>query len=307
MRVLVTGGAGFIGSHVVESLLARKHEVVTLDNLSAGRANNIPPSVTLIRMDLGHRAEVHQALLETKPDAVIHLAAQKSVATSVSDPIFDAQENILASLNLFEAAKNAGVHKLVFASTGGALYGDDAPLPTPEEHETLPESPYGVAKLAIEHYLRFYRKNHGMQVVSMRMANVYGPRQDPRGEAGVVAIFCSKALKGETAHIYGDGLQTRDYTFVKDVAEAFADALEQGDSMTVNIGTGRETSVLDLVDALELIVGQAISREHHEGRIGEIRRSCLCADLAQEKLGWTANTGLHSGLAETVRFFRDQK
>ncbi len=304
MKVLVTGGAGFIGSHVVESLLAQGHEVSVLDNLSSGKQQNLVDGVQFYALDLGDADAVRHAVADSAPQAILHLAAQKSVSLSVKDPLLDARENIIASLNLFEAARALPVKKIVFASTGGALYGDTDILPTPETHPTLPESPYGVAKLSIEHYLRFYEKVHGLQTVTLRMANVYGPRQDPLGEAGVVAIFCSKGLAGEPITVYGDGLQTRDYTYVGDVARAFVLALEQPRSMTVNIGTAVETTVLELIDAVELIVGRPIERTFEEGRVGEIRRSCLGISNANTALGWSPRCGLHEGLAETVRFFR---
>ncbi len=304
MKVLVTGGAGFIGSHVVDLLVASGHHVSILDNMSSGKAANLVENVRHFQVDLGDAASVLDAVGESEPDAILHLAAQKSVALSVKEPQMDARENIIASLNLFEAAKKHQVRKVVFASTGGALYGDTNLLPTPESHPTLPESPYGVAKLAIEHYLRFYEKVHGMQTITLRMANVYGPRQDPLGEAGVVAIFCSRGLSGEPVTIYGDGKQTRDYTYVRDVAFAFLLSLSAKRSMTVNIGTALETSVIELADAIQLIIGSPIARHYEESRAGEIRRSCLAVANAKNELGWSPECGIHQGLAETVRYFR---
>lgn len=304
MRVLVTGGAGFIGSHLVDGLVADGHEVFVYDNMSSGKAANVPSGVNLFQGDLGDAAAVEAAFAESKPEAVMHMAAQKSVSASVADPLMDARENIIASLNLFEAAARHQTRKIVFASTGGALYGDTEHLPTPESHPTVPESPYGVAKLSIEHYLRFYVKVRGMQAVTLRMANVYGPRQDPHGEAGVVAIFCSRALDGSPVAVYGDGLQTRDYTYVKDAAQAFLLALRFEGSTTVNVGTARETSVLGLIEGLEAIVGSKMARHLEPARLGEIRRSCLDASKAGKELGWIPTYGLHEGLAETVRYFR---
>ena len=304
MRVLVTGGAGFIGSHVVEQLVAEGCDVSVIDNLSTGREGNLSKGAHLHKVDLNDPVAVESTVSNVKPDAVLHLAAQKSVALSVEKPLLDAQENIIASLHLFEAARAHGVRKIVFASTGGALYGDDAPLPTPEDHPTFPESPYGIAKLAIEHYLRFYTKVHGIQAVTLRMANVYGPRQDPQGEAGVVAIFCSRGLSNEPVSIFADGLQTREYTYVRDFARAFAIALKTSESLTVNIGTAVQPSVVGLAAAIQLLLGAHVLRDFHEGRVGEIRHSCLAIREAQARLGWQPKFGLHEGLAETVQFFK---
>lgn len=304
MRVLVTGGAGFIGSHVVDGLLAEGHEVAVFDNMSSGKATNVQPVVSLFEGDLGDVEALDRAFGESKPDTVMHLAAQKSVSASVADPLMDARENIMGSLNLFQTAVHHRSRKIVFASTGGALYGDTDELPTPESHPTVPESPYGVAKLSIEHYLRFYVKVHGLQAVTLRMANVYGPRQDPKGEAGVVAIFCSRVLDGQPVTVYGDGLQTRDYTYVKDAARAFLLALRHEGSTTVNVGTSHETSVLGLIGGLEAIVGTTMARIAEPERLGEIRRSCLDASKAGRELGWTPTYGFHEGLAETVRYFK---
>lgn len=304
MRLIVAGGAGFIGSHVVDELHLRGHDVIALDNLSSGRRVNLTPRVPLIELDLGDRDRLTRLFMVERPDAVIHMAAQKSVGASVEDPVFDAHENIIASLHLLESCRQAGTRKVVFASTGGALYGDTDQLPTPEEHPTFPESPYGIAKLAVEHYLRFYAQVHGFKTVSLRMANVYGPRQDPLGEAGVIAIFCRRVLNNKAVTFFGDGLQTRDYTFVKDAARAFVLAVEQDRSMTVNIGTGRETSLVALADQLQDIVGHPIPREYAPARPGEIRRSCLDPGLAKQLLDWEPCYSFEEGLSETVEAFR---
>lgn len=305
MNVLVAGGAGFIGSHVVDALLAEGHKVAVLDNFSHGHEANVPRGVPVFRADLANAGAVSEAISTFRPATIMHLAAQKSVSVSVQDPHFDAKENILASLVLFEAAKTHHVERIVFASTGGALYGETEHLPTPESHPTFPESPYGIAKLAVEHYLRFYERNHGIQGIVLRMANVFGPRQDPFGEAGVIAIFCARALAKEPVAIFGDGLQTRDYTYVGDVARAFINALEAPSATICNIGTGHETSVIDLLEAIELVVGHPIERRFEPGRAGEIRRSCLDAALARERLSWQPTVGLHEGLARTVASLRE--
>lgn len=304
MKLIVAGGAGFIGSHIVDDLHSRGHDVLAIDNLSSGRRENLDSRVPFIELDLLERDGLTKLIGVEKPDAVIHLAAQKSVGASVEDPVHDAHENVIGSLHVLEACRMAGTRKVVFASTGGALYGETTQLPTLESHPMFPESPYGISKLAVEHYLRFYSHVHGFQTVSLRMANVYGPRQDPFGEAGVIAIFCRRALSGQGVTIFGDGLQTRDYTYVKDAARAFVLAVEQDASMTVNIGTGVETSLLELTDHLEKIVGHKIERSHAEARPGEIRRSCLNASLAAQLLGWEPRFSLEQGLAETVEGFR---
>jgi len=304
MKLIVAGGAGFIGSHIVDDLHSRGHDVLAIDNLSSGRRENLDARVPFIELDLLERDRLTKLIGVEKPDAVIHLAAQKSVGASVEDPVHDAHENVIGSLHILEACRGAGTRKVVFASTGGALYGETTQLPTPETHATFPESPYGISKLAVEHYLRFYSQIHGFQTVSLRMANVYGPRQDPLGEAGVIAIFCRRALSGQGVTIFGDGLQTRDYTYVKDAARAFVLAVEQDSTMTVNIGTGVETSLLGLTDHLEQIVGHKIARVHAEARPGEIRRSCLNAELASHLLGWEPRYSLEQGLTETVEGFR---
>lgn len=307
MKLIVAGGAGFIGSHIVDDLHARGHDVLAIDNLSSGRRSNLDVRVPFVELDLLERERLTKFLVVEKPEAVIHLAAQKSVGASVANPINDAHENVIGSLHLLEACRMAGTRKVVFASTGGALYGDTEQLPTREDHATFPESPYGISKLAVEHYLRFYSQIHGFQTVSLRMANVYGPRQDPLGEAGVVAIFCRRALDRDSVTFFGDGHQTRDYTYVKDAARAFVLAVEQDQSMTVNIGTGRETTLVQLADRLEAIVGHPIPRSHAEGRPGEIRRSCLDPSLAKISLGWVPRFSLEEGLAETVDGFREAR
>lgn len=306
MKLLVAGGAGFIGSHVVDVLTSRGHDVLVVDNLSSGHKENLSVQAVFVHLDLLERERLTRLLVVERPDAVIHLAAQKSVSASVEDPVMDAEQNVIASLYLLEAARMAGTRRVVFASTGGALYGDTDQLPTNESHPTVPESPYGISKLAVEHYLRFYSKVHGFKTVSLRMANVYGPRQDPLGEAGVVAIFCRRVLDRQPVTFFGDGLQTRDYTYVKDAAMAFALAVEQDQSLTLNIGTGIESSLVDLVSHLEWAAGNRIERQIAEARPGEIRRSCLDASEAERRLGWKAKYSIQEGLSQTLEAFRGQ-
>jgi UDP-glucose 4-epimerase len=242
-RILVTGGAGFIGSHVADHLVAAGHDVAVVDNLSTGRREFVPPQAEFFLYDISS-PEAAELIRSWRPEALVHHAAQMNVRFSVADPVTDARENILGSLNLFQAAMEAQVKKIIFASTGGAIYGDEAPIPARETDSPWPDSPYGIAKLAVEHYLRYYQQEHGLTTISLRYANVYGPRQNGLGEAGVVAIFIEKFLAGQQPIINGDGLQTRDFVYVKDVVAANLQALDYPHSGTFNIGTGRETDIL---------------------------------------------------------------
>ncbi len=304
MRILVTGGAGFIGSHVAHTYLAAGHEVTVVDNLTSGRRANLPPGVRFAELDLRDRDGLARLCREFAPEVVCHQAAQVDVRRSVSDPAFDAEVNIVGMLNLLEAARANGAARFIFASSGGAIYGEQECFPAPEDHPVNPISPYGVSKLAGEKYLGCYRAVFGLPYVALRYANVYGPRQDPFGEAGVVAIFTSKLLRGEQPVINGDGLQTRDYVFVADVARANLLALAPGASGAYNIGTGRETDVVTLFDELARLTGSAAPRAHGPAKAGEQRRSVLDAGLAASALGWHAEVGLAEGLAATVDYFR---
>lgn len=304
MRILVTGGAGFIGSHLVEALIAEGNQVAVIDNLSSGNVAYLPGAVELLEGTVLDADVVHSHFMRFRPEMVAHMAAQKSVSYSVQNPIYDAQENIVGSLNILESARRTECKRMVFASTGGALYGETDQLPTSEGHPTYPESPYGVAKLAVEHYLHCYSQIHGLPTAILRMANVYGPRQDPRGEAGVVAIFCNRALESRGVTIFGDGEQTRDYVFVEDVAEAFMRAMHHASPLNVNIATAVETSVNELVRAIEGIAGHPVPVTYEPGRPGEIRRSCLSWDKAKAVLGWSPTTDLATGLQKTYRYFR---
>ena len=303
-RTLVTGGAGFIGSHVADQLVAAGHDVAVVDNLSTGKREYVPAAAQFYPYDI-KSPETVELIRGWRPQVIIHHAAQMSVQASVSDPIFDAQENILGSLNLFQAAAQAGVEKVIFASTGGAMYGDDAPLPARETDRARPEAPYGIAKLAVEHYLHFYQREHGIIPIALRYANVYGPRQNGMGEAGVVAIFIEKFLAGQQPRINGDGLQTRDFVFVGDIVAANLLALTYPRAGAFNIGTGQETDILTVYLTLQELMGSPLGPVHGPAKPGEQRRSALDSTLAQSELGWQPRVSLAQGLARTVAAFRE--
>jgi UDP-glucose 4-epimerase len=314
MRALVTGGAGFIGSNLVDRLLAEGHAVDVVDNLSSGKLANLADA----RADLDHEFTFHQMdicdpavadLIERRqPEVVFHLAAQIDVRVSVADPVLDARTNVIGTLNVLEGARRAGARKVVFASSGGTIYGDVDPddLPVAEGHPQHPVAPYGVSKKVATDYLYAYRELHQLEFTSLALANVYGPRQDPHGEAGVVAIFAGKLLAGEPCTIFGDGSQTRDYVFVDDVVDAFVRAAERGSGLLCNIGTGVESSVLDLYTTMAAAAGVDAEPVHAPARIGELQRSCLDATRAKLHLGWEPFTDLATGTATTIDWFRER-
>jgi UDP-glucose 4-epimerase len=301
MRVLVTGGAGFIGGHSCRLLMARGHEVVALDDLSHGKRETVPQGVRLVVRDV----RATDVLQGEKPEAVLHLAAQMDVRKSVADPLFDASVNVLGTLNLLEAARRAGAKRFVFASSGGAIYGEQETFPASESHPRRPASPYGVSKLCGEEYVAHYALAHGMSTLSLRYANVYGPGQDPLGEAGVVAIFLHKMLGGHDPIVNGDGEQTRDYVHVEDVARINCDALESGIGGALNVGTRRETSVNELAGLLARACGFSGAIRHGPAKPGEQRRSSIDASAARAQLGWEPRMALEPGLAQTARSFQD--
>ena len=304
MRALVTGGAGFVGSHVVDRLLAAGHAIDVVDNLSTGRRELAHPAARLHAVDI-RSPRLRAVFAETRPDAVVHLAAQMDVRRSVADPLFDASVNVLGTLNVLECCRRAAVARLVFASSGGAIYGDCETVPTPESQPTRPASPYGVAKLAAERYIAAWAALTGSTAVALRYANVYGPRQNPLGEAGVVAIFSSRLVAGEPCLINGDGEQTRDYVYVEDVADATLLALGVPQTTdAINIGTGVESSVNDLYRRLAAVAGATAAARHGSGKPGEQRRSALDAGLAKRLLGWAPVTPLDLGLRKTLEFIR---
>jgi len=306
MKVLVTGGAGFIGSHVVHRLLAAGHAVEVVDNLATGRREQVPAAARLHVCDL-RDARLDDVFTAAKPEVVVHIAAQAAVSRSVADPRFDASVNVLGAIGLLEACRRAGVQRVVYTSTGGAAYGDTEILPTPEDHPLRPASPYGVSKVTVERYLECWAGLTGLRPLTLRLANIYGPRQDPAGEAGVIAIFTSRLLTGASCIVNGDGAQTRDYVYVGDVAEAVARGVASTDVTGVaNIGTGAETSVNELYRRLARLTDVPRAAEHGPARPGEQRRSLLDASRAKALLGWSATTSLDEGLSQTVAWFRKE-
>jgi UDP-glucose 4-epimerase len=312
MKALVTGGAGFIGSTLVDRLLAEGHTVDVVDNLSSGSLANLAEA----RADRSHELKVHQidirdaAVVELiarrEPEVVFHLAAQADVRVSVARPAFDAEVNVLGSLNVMEGARQGGARKVVFASSGGTIYGEPAPseLPVRESHPQHPLSPYGVAKRVVTDYLNVYRELHALEFTSLAMANIYGPRQDPHGEAGVVAIFAGLLLEGKPCTIFGDGNQTRDFVYVDDAVDAFVRAAERGGGLLCNIGTGVETSVNELYSAMAAAAGTDAEAVYGPARAGELARSALDPGRAGVHLGWEPWTDLPTGVGEVLRWFR---
>jgi UDP-glucose 4-epimerase len=294
VRAVVTGGAGFIGSHLVDALVAAGDEVTVVDHLRRAK-RNLDPAQAVARADVTDVAAMTEAFEAARPQVVYHLAAQIDVRRSVEDPAHDAQVNIGGTAAVLTAAREAGAARVVLASTAG-VYGDPAALPTPEDAVLAPLSPYGAGKAAAEAYLALFSRLYGLSTVSLRMANVYGPRQDPHGEAGVVAIFCSAAAERRSARIYGDGTQTRDFVYVGDAVEAFVAAGRADAQGALNVSTGRETSLAELAAAL------GIETEPGPERPGEIRRSCLDPAAAASRLGWTARMPLADGLARTLEW-----
>ena len=306
MKIVVTGGAGFIASHIVDAYLKQGHEVHVIDDFSTGRKLNLNPSAVLHQSNVAD-AEAAKLILEIKPDVLNHHAAQMDVRHSVEDPLFDAGVNILGFLNLLEACKKAGTARVIFASSGGAIYGDEQPIPADEDHLKKPMSPYGVSKMTGELYLAYYYMAFGMRYVALRYANVYGPRQSTKGEAGVVAIFVSQLLAEKPPTINGDGKQTRDYVFVGDVVRANVAALETGYIGGINIGTGRETDVVTLCRMLQQQAHSKVEAIHGPAKIGEQMRSCLEIALAGRVLDWRPEIRLEEGLMQTVAYYREKE
>jgi UDP-glucose 4-epimerase len=305
MKILLTGGAGFIGSHITDSAIDAGMEVVILDNLFTGKKENLNPRAKFYLADIRHK-DIADIFADEKPDVVCHHAAQVSVRNSVDDPCLDAEINIVGSINVIDNCKKFEVKKIVFASSGGAIYGEQEKFPAPEEHPARPDSPYGAAKLSVEHYLYIYKKVFGLKYIALRYSNVYGPRQDPHGEAGVVAIFTGKMLSGQTPLINGDGGQTRDYVYVKDVVQANIRAFQSDAEGPFNVGTGIETDVNQLYSLIRERTGYRGGNEHGPAKAGEQYRSVLDCARIKEGLGWEPKFSLEDGLRETVEFFRNR-
>ncbi len=309
MRALVTGGAGFIGSHLVDALTSRGDEVLVLDDLSSGRRENLADAfeagAELVEASVTDPAAVAAAFERRRPELVFHLAAQIDVRRSVTDPGYDLGVNVGGTIELLERSREHGVARFLLASTGGAIYGegDGRHLPLAEDSECLPDAPYGQSKLAAEGYLSLYRRLHGLETVALRLGNVYGPRQDPYGEAGVVAIFTSSLLAGRRPTVFGDGEQTRDYVYAGDVASAFVAAAERGGPGPFNIGTGAETSVIELGREIGRATGVEFDPELAPPRLGEVRRISIDPARAAAELGWRPEHDLDQGLARTAASF----
>ncbi len=302
MKILVTGGAGFIGSHVVDAYVAEGHDVIVVDNLSSGKRENVHPAARLVEMDIGE-PNLLDLFLAERPDVVNHHAANPSVVTSLRQPLFDATQNILGTLNLLEAARRAGVAKFIYSSSGGAMYGHPRYLPVDETHPVNPVSPYGLSKYTGERYVSLYGTAYGLRWTSLRYANVYGPRQDLCGEAGVVAIFCQNLVDGVAPEIHGDGEQTRDFVYVDDCARANVLALEGGDGQAYNVGTGVNTSIRMLLCTLMEVTGRIVEPRHGPPRPGDVRHSRLDCTKIKQELGWQAEIDLAEGLERTWSYF----
>jgi len=303
MRILVTGGAGFIGSHIVDALVERGHSVAVLDNLCSGCRENVNPKARFYHVDVTS-ADLNEVMDKEKPEVVFHEAAQMDVKKSVADPMFDARVNIIGGLNLYENCVRLNVKKIIFASSGGTVYGEQDLLPTPEDAIPRPLSPYGISKLANEHYLSFYSRTYPIAAISLRYANVYGPRQNPHGEAGVIAIFVGKLLRGETPVINATGKQTRDYVYVDDVVAINMAVLECEKSDAFNVGTGQQTDVNRLYEMIRLALKSDVLAVHGPAKAAEQMHSALDCDKARRVLNWSAKVTLEEGLSRTVAWLR---
>ncbi|MES0488505.1 MAG: NAD-dependent epimerase/dehydratase family protein [Leptospirales bacterium] len=304
MNILVTGGAGFIGSHIVDYLVEDGHKVAVLDNLSAGMEKNVNSAAMFFKADINDVSFVNKVFSDWKPDIVYHMAAQIDVRISMNDPVFDADQNILGSLRLLECCKKHKVKKVIFASTGGAIYGEQEYYPANENHPVNPVSPYGIAKLTVEKYLYYYKVQYGLSYVSLRYANVYGPRQNSKGEAGVVAIFAQKLLNKEPAVINGDGKQTRDFVFVHDIAKYNRLAIQHDIEGIFNIGTGVETTVNEIYTEIAAAAGIDTPPQHAKAIPGEQERSSINGDRAVVRFGVKPEVSVSEGIENTVQWFK---
>lgn len=307
MRILVTGGAGFIASHVVDALVADGHEVTIVDNMSRGREDNINPKAALHKADIRDADALRRVFEDFKPEVINHHAAHIDLRKSIEDPAFDAEANILGTLNLLALSVKSGVRRFIFISSGGAVYGVPESLPVDESHPIKPVSPYGASKYSAECYVDMYHRIYGIETVILRYSNVYGPRQDPKGEAGVVAIFAGLMLQNKPATIFGDGTKTRDYAYVGDLVEAnMAAMLREGSQGCFNLGTGVETSDMQIFEAVRDAAGADVEPIFSEMRPGEVYRICLDSSLAEKGLGWRAKTPLEEGIAKAVDYYRER-
>ena len=300
---LVTGGGGFIGSHLVDRLLALGYRVVIIDNLSSGKLKNLNPAATFHHSDITQPA-ASEVFQREQPDLVFHMAAQTSVSYSTRDPVRDSEVNVIGTLRMLEAARRHGVDKFIYSCTGGALYGNPEVDPCPDDHPVTPLSPYGLSKHLGELNMEFYRRLYRLNYTSLRYGNVYGPRQDPHGEAGVVAIFCQSMLDGKQPEIFGDGEQQRDFVYVADVVEANILAIDRGDNMAMNIGTGQRTSINRIFESLKDIIQYRWGATHSAARLGDVYQISLECTRANRDLGWTPQVDLEDGLRQTVEYFR---
>lgn len=307
MKILVTGGAGFIGSHIVDRYLLEGHEVAVVDDLSTGRRENLNPAASFHQVSITDERALRRVFEDERPEVVNHHAAQMDVRRSVAEPQFDAQTNIIGVINVIEAALAVGAHRFIFASSGGAIYGDAPIRPTPEDAPLAPISHYGASKLAGEVYFGLYRRLHNIQTTILRYANVYGPRQNPRGEAGVNAIFANLMLRGERPTIFGRGDKTRDYVYVSDVVEANVRALHRGAGQVLNIGTGVPTTDQEVYDAVAAAVGFPAPPIYGSERPGDVRHSCLDARRARDELGWEPTVEFREGVRRTVEYQREHE
>ena len=306
MKTLITGGAGFVGSHLVDKLIKEGQSVVIVDDLSTGKKENVNSEAKFYQLDI-QSPEIENVFLAEKPEIVFHLAAQVDLRKSVESPIENAKINILGSLNVLENCRKFGVKKIIFASSGGVIYGEAEKIPTSESALEAPLSPYGVEKLAVEKYLKFYRKSFGLSSISLRFANIYGPRQNSKGESGVVAIFTDKILNGESPIIYGEGNQTRDYLYVEDAVSALSESGREQFSAAsgiFNVGTGQETSVDEIYEIIAGKTNQEIEPKKEAEKKGDLQRSCLNCSLIKKELNWEPKFNLEEGLEKTINWFR---
>jgi UDP-glucose 4-epimerase len=304
MKVLVTGGAGFIGSNLVDTLIKAGHNVFVVDNLSTGNKLNLNKRAKFYETDICDKIELQKIFDIEKPETIFHLAAQANVSASVKDPAFDIKVNVIGTINLLELCRDFSVKKFVFSSTGGAIYGENAPRPTPETAKEYPLTPYGMDKLQAEKYIEFFAKNFEMKPVILRYANVYGPRQNSHGEAGVIAIFTAKMLANESYQLYGDGEQTRDFVYVSDVVDANLKALEFSSTGIFNIGSGKETSINEITGILKKITQTSVEPTIKPAKL-EQRCSCLDSSLAQKTLDWHPTISIEEGMKKTVAFYKN--